>query len=403
MSVNTFLQNRPVRRWVLAAVFAGANNGCSWDEFTLVKPPTAPPPPVDGFVIRAEGITPEKLPAENSPQAQLAGAHELFRKEEYEKAEQLYHHLAEKKNISPSIVQEARFYEAESLRMQARFPKAADTYADLMKKFHNNPYREQCNQRMFDIATFWLEDTWAQMKEREEKRRGERWVVWPRYVSFEKKEPVLDREGRALELLDQVRFNDMNGPLADKALWLAGLVKMENEDFREAEQYFTQLHEHHGKSPFAPRAVELAIFCKQMATGGSDYDGRKVAEARKLVDVALRMPEMDEKKKQALVQQLKSITAQQAEKDYKTAEFYRRTGHPGPAYFCYDIVRRRYPGTEFAEKAAQKMVEMRAALEKKGGEEHRDPVSAGPDAPRRFPGVNELAPPPRSLPSGLDR
>jgi outer membrane protein assembly factor BamD (BamD/ComL family) len=402
MPVNTLLLTRPVRRWFLAAALAGSG-GCTWDEFTLVKPPIAPPPPVDGFVIRADGAAPEKIPEKDSVQAQLAGAHELFRREEYPSAEAIYHHIAEKKNISPTLVQEARFYEAESLRLQGRYPKAADTYADLNKKFRNNPYRDQANQRMFDIATYWLEETWAKMKEDDEKRHGERWFVSPRFVSFQQKTPLLDREGRALDILDQVRFNDMNGPLADKALLLAGHVKLFNEDFKEAEQYFTQLTEQHPKSPFAPQAIELAIFSKQMATGGSDYDGRKCAEARKLVDQALRMPEMDEKKKQALMQQLKSITAQQAEKDFKMADFYRRTGHPASAYFYYEIVRRRYPGTEFADKATQKMLELRSKLEAEGADEHKLPSAAGPDAPRRFPGVNELAPPPRSLPTGLDR
>jgi TolA-binding protein len=402
MAVNTFLRTRRVRRWVLAAVCAGAS-GCSWDEFSLVKPPVPPPPPADGFVLRPEGMTPEKMPTGEGSAAQLAGAHEFFRREEYDKAERLFHHIAENKKNQPALVQEARFYEAESLRLQAKYPKAADTYADLMKKFRNNPYRDQCIQHMFDIATFWLEETWAQMREEDQKRHGERWVVWPRLVSFEDKKPFLDREGRALELLDQVRFADMNGPFADKALFLAGHVKLFNEDYREAEQYFTQIHEQHPKSPFAAQALELAVFAKQMATGGADYDGRKLAEARKLVDAALRMPEMDEKKKQAMINQLKGITAQQAEKDFKMAEFYRRTDHPGSAYFYYEIVRRRYPGTEYSQLAAQKMMEMRAEVEKKNGEEPRDPAATGPNAPGRLPGVPETAPMPRSLPSGLDR
>jgi TolA-binding protein len=402
MVVNTMHLTRRWRPWVLAAVCAGAG-GCSWDQFTLTKLPTPPPPPVDGFVLRQDGLSPEKSPAGPGAAAELAGAHELFRREEYDQAERLYHHLAENKKNQPNLVQEARFYEAESLRLQGKYPKAADTYAGLMKSFRNNPYRDQCNQHMFEIATFWLEETWQHMREEEEKRRGERWVVAPHLVSFEQKKPLVDREGRALELLDQVRFNDMNGPLADKALFLAGHVKLFHEDYREAEQYFTQIHEQHPKSPFAAQALELAIFAKQMATGGADYDGRKCAEARKLVDAALRMPDIDEKKKQALINQLKSITAQQAEQDFKKAEFYRRIGHPGSAYWYYEIVRRRYPGTEYAQQAAEKMLALRADLEKKNGEERREPGAAGPEAPRQLPGVPELAPPPRIAPSGLDR
>jgi outer membrane protein assembly factor BamD (BamD/ComL family) len=399
MVVNTYLLSRRWRRWLLAAVLGGAG-GCSWDQLSPFKPPTPPPPPVDGFVLRREGLSADTVPDKDKLKVELAGAHELFRQEQYDKAQQVFHHLTSNDKNPPPIFQEARFYEAECYRLQGMYPKAADTYADLMKKFRNNPYRDLCNQRMFDIATFWLEDTWAQMREEEEKRKGDRWFVEPRFVSFEKKKPLVDREGRALEVLDQVRFNDMSGPLADKALFLAGHVKLFKEDYREAEQYFTQITEQHPKSPFAAQAIELAIFSKQMATGGSDYDGRKLAEARQLVDAALRMPEVDEKKKQAFVNQLRGINAQQAEKDFKQAEFYRRTGHPGPAYFYYEIVFRRYKGTEYAEQALARMREMRAELEKKGAEERHEPTEGGPDPMGSLPGGKE---PPRALPNGVTR
>lgn len=53
-----------------------------------------------------------------------------------------------------------------------------------------------------------------------------------------------------------------------------------------------------------------------------------------------------------------------AEKDFKMAESYERTGHPCSAYFYYEIVRRRYPGTPFCEKATTRMLELRRDLEK---------------------------------------
>jgi len=121
----------------------------------------------------------------------------------------------------------------------------------------------------------------------------------------------------------------------------------------------------HPNSPLAPEAVRLAIISKHMSTGGPDYDGRKVAEARIMVDTALRTyPELAQKESGFLEKQLGSITLQQAQKDFNTAEFYRRTGHPGAAFFYYEIVRRRYPGTKAAELAAEKMEEVREAAER---------------------------------------
>jgi hypothetical protein len=50
----------------------------------------------------------------------------------------------------------------------------------------------------------------------------------------------------------------------------------------------------------------------------------------------------------------------EAERDFNIACFWERTGHPGSAHFYYEIVRRRYPGTPYADKAAKKVVELEA-------------------------------------------
>jgi outer membrane protein assembly factor BamD (BamD/ComL family) len=378
--------------------------GCAWDGFTLFKPPTPPPPPVESFVLRPDGLSAEKKPAEGGPQAALAGAHELYRQEQYAKAERLYHSIAENKKNPTPIAQEARFFEAECLRKQDELPRAADTYQRLLNDFHSNPWLEQANQRIYDIAMFWLVDTWAEMNEAEEKRQGKRWFVNPRFISFEKKKPLLDREGRALEKLQQVAYNDLRGPLADKCLFICGRVNLFRENYREADEYFSKVAETYKNSPYAAEAMEKAIFCKQMATGGSDYDGRKCAEARKMVDAALRMPGLDEAKKQKIAGQLASITAQQAEKDFKVAEFYRHTNHPGPAYFCYEIVRRRYPNSDYARLAGERQAELRGELEKKhGGDERREIPDSGSETAgpsQRFQGAKEMSPIPRGLPLG---
>ena len=117
--------------------------------------------------------------------------------------------------------------------------------------FPSGVYREQAMQHVFDIADGWLNDTREEMDEVREKRDGKRWVVWPHFVQLEKTKPFLDEEGRALEALQQVRYSDMTGPLADKALFMAGYVKLVNQDWREADHLFTQLYKNHPKSEYA--------------------------------------------------------------------------------------------------------------------------------------------------------
>jgi outer membrane protein assembly factor BamD (BamD/ComL family) len=340
-----------------------------WTRINNMGVPKAPDPPVESFVIRADGLAPSRPLKPDSPEARLAGARDLFRHEEYAKAERLYKSIADTKKAHPAVVQEALFYEAECLRLQGDWPKAADTYNDLLTKFNSQcPYREQAIQHMFDIANFWLEDTREEMRQSREKAEGKRWFVNGHFVNWEKRKPFLDEEGRAIEKLEQVRYNDIEGPLADKALFMAGAVKLYHENYRDADHYFSQIAERHPNSPLAPQAVELAIFAKHMSTGGSDYDGRKVAEARKLVQVALtNYPQLAKDKQEFLVRQLEGINLQQAEKDYKMAEFWRRTNHPGSAYFYYELVRRRYPGTRYASLSLEKMDQLRVQLEKKQG------------------------------------
>ena len=354
---------------------AGASSGCvwEWDQFNLFHPPKPPPGPSDSLVLHGDKLEPESLGTEGTAKGDLAGAHELFRRGEYSKAERVYHHIAENTKNTDVTAEEARYYEAECLRLQNKYPKAADTYNKMLTTFPSGAHREQALKRMYDIANYWLHDTDEEMKSKQD---GKHWFVVPAsFVHFDKTKPLLDEEGRAIQILDNVKINDMTGPLADKALWLSGTVKFFREDYVDADHYFSQLVEMHPHSPLAPKAMELAIISKHMSTGGPDYDGRKTAEARKMVHQALeKYPELAANKKDFLERQLIGINMQQAEKDFRTAEFYKRTNHPGSAYFYYEIVRRRYPGTPLADKAAEHMKELEALHQKDEAKEKTKPL-----------------------------
>jgi tetratricopeptide (TPR) repeat protein len=330
------------------------------------RPDPKAPAGVEGMVVRDGRLQADTAPGRGSQE--LAAALELYRQDKFAAAEKAFHKVAENTKNSPLVAEEARFYEAECLYRQNQHPKACDTYHKTLTDFPAGAFRDQAVHRIFDIANYWLDDTRTEMAEYHEKSEGKRSFVIPAWFHVEKQKPFVDEEGRALQALEWVHLNDITGPLADKALFLAGGVKFYREDYREADHYFTQLVEQHKDSPLAPQAIELAIISKHMSTGGPDYDGRKVAEARILVDTALRnYPELAREKSGFLERQLAGISVQQAQKDYKTAEFYRRTGHPGSAFFYYEIVRRRYPGTNFADLATRRMEEIRQQVEENGG------------------------------------
>jgi outer membrane protein assembly factor BamD (BamD/ComL family) len=351
----------------------------------------------DSYVMQGDQSVPVKPPVRGTPEARMIIAREAFRHQDYAKAERVFHRVGDNEKNPPKLVEEAKFYEAESQRLQEDLPGAAATYTDLMNKFPRNPYREQALQHMFNIANYWLNDTREEMKEYEEKEQGKRWAVVPRFVSFEKTKPTFDREGRAIQLLEAVRFADINGPLADKSLYLCGSVKFFEEDFAEADYFFTQVAEKHKDSEMAEKAMKLAIASKHMSTGGPDYDGRKCAEARILVQDALKLyPDMN--KDGFLDNQLAGIARQQAEKDFRMGEFYERTGHPGSAVWMYEIVTRRYPGTGVDKLAAERRDAILKKLDQEQGtapapKQQQEPSPHSPNRP-----AVEQAPTPRVLP-----
>ena len=137
-----------------------------------------------------------------------------------------------------------------------------------------------------------------------------------------------------------------------------------------------------------------------MSTGGADYDGRKVAEARKLVDAALgNYPELaNDRSRTSWSGSSAASTCSRPRRTYKMAEFYKRTGHPGSAYFYYEIVRRRYPNTKFAELAARAH-----ELSISSWSKRRTAQTKRATRRRRRRPSPEQAPPPRVLPPGLER
>jgi outer membrane protein assembly factor BamD (BamD/ComL family) len=374
----------------------------NWDLFK----PKPPPGPADSLVLRGDQLEAEKAGVEGKAAEELAGAHELYRRGDYAGARKLFRSVADNTKNAAAVAEEARFYEAECLRQQSYYPAAADTYVQMLNDFPSGAYREQAVQHIFDIANYWLDDTRKEMQQVKERREGKRWFVDQEFVHWDRTKPFLDEEGHAIEKLEQVHYNDITGPMADKALFLMGSVRFFDEDYKEADHYFSQLVEMHPNSKLAPQAVELAIIAKELSPGGSDYDGRKVAEARKLVHAALgNYPELASKKSEFLERQLIAITIQQAETDYKRAQFYERIGHPEPAYFYYEMVRRRYPGTKYAELATKRKGELEEQA-RKDGKPLPAPMPAKPPAngsrPAKPQAPPETAPPPRPLPPGLE-
>jgi outer membrane protein assembly factor BamD (BamD/ComL family) len=404
----------PTARGRLARLLLGGAAALAVHAGGCASHKPAPPGPSTSALVGGAGA--DQSPAKVS--GDLAAGQDLYRKSDWAGAEKLFHKIAEDTKNSPQVAEEARYYEAECLWREGKFPKAADTFHRQVMDFPRGAYSQPAAQKMFEIANYWLDDTRKEMDDWRLKQEGKKSVVIPAVFHMEKSKPLLDEEGRAIQILENVHTSDITGPLADKALFLAGSVKFFRGDYVEADHFFTMLYQMHKDSPLAPKAIDLAITAKSLENGGPLYDGRKVAEARQLIDTGLRAyPELAAQKGEFLQRRLVAINAQEAAKDYETAEFYARIHKPGSAYWCFEIVRRRYPGTHYAELAAARM----QVLHKQFEEEQRKAAAGGKgwhlwgSSPPPLPNdgaPTELAqppasappqqlPPPRALPSGM--
>jgi outer membrane protein assembly factor BamD (BamD/ComL family) len=328
---------------------------------------------------------------------ELDKARSLFDRKEYAQAKKEYYTLSMKKKMPPTMAEEALFYEAECERLRKRFPEASEIYLQLLNNYPRNRFQKQTLQNLFDIANYWLDETREVVKEQKEHRDGKRKVVWPvALVHFDDSKPFLDMQGHAMAILEKVYLTDIDGPLGEKSLSLLGDVNLFQGNYEEADHFYGQILKYHPNGPFATKAMEMSIVCKQMSARGSEYDGRTTADARQLVHRAkTAFPELANDKNEFLQKQLQSITLQQAQKDMGIAEFYERTKHPGSAYFYYELVRRRYPGTEQAKIATQRM----AYLKERAEREQNGESTGLFGLPRLFAKKTDVAPPPKQRPA----
>ena len=317
----------------------------------------------DSFILRGRGLERDKV-ADDKLQAQLDNAKRLYQKQEYKKAEPIFAKLASNNKNPVNLAEEARYFEADCQYMVGNLRDASGTFKSYFKEFRNGNYQEQANRRMFDIAEYWLVDTRKEMEAYEELREGKRWLVMPAsFIHFGKDMPALDREGHAVGLLQDIYINDALGPVGEKALFYLATVKFFREDYKEADFYYKQLYEKFPNSPLAPKAIKQSIICKQVCNHGPLYDGREVESSRKLIDTAVRAYPQLRKDEEWMQRQLVAINAQQAERDFNIAKFYERTGHPGSAYFYYELVKRRYPNQKVAAQASERMAELRTKVD----------------------------------------
>ena len=287
-------------------------------------------------------------------------ADQLFEKKEYKSAGKKYHSLAKKYEDTP-LEEEALFKEGECYFSLQQLPAAEEAYAKLLKKYINTRYTPQAVERLYSIATYWLDD--ARLEANKEKAKTSRFTRMVNF--FDKTRPTFDTEGRALKTIETIAQHEPSGPIADDAIMLAGAYKFSQENpdkyFLAANDY-EQVVLNQPKSEHADKAYFLGVQAYLKSYRGTQYDPSELNKAEQLAKAALARKSLTGEQRTKLEQDLKDIEMQRAERDFARGQDYVNMRRRNAARFYFGQVVSKYPETEWAKKA-------KVELQKLGGPE----------------------------------
>jgi outer membrane protein assembly factor BamD (BamD/ComL family) len=354
---------------LLTGLLVAGTSGCQSENKLLTvfvppwkmeKPDVKEFPKADSLVMRGNGLEKaEKIWHER--QADIETGKQLIAEKQFAAGEKLFHKVGNDKKCPEQFREEGLFYEAECQRLQTHYRAAEETYSQLFKEHPTTQFTERADRGLFEISLHWLEPVRKQMEEYEEHREGKRWFVMPvSFVHFSSDMPIFDVEGHATRVLEGISIREkmLHTALGEQVLLYLGTLRFFREDYDDADRFFTDLFQLYPNSKYAAKALKQSVVCKQLRTGGTVYDQRTVEESRKLIHTAQTAYAEFAKDQEWIQKQLVGINLQQADRDWRIAEHYRWTKHHGSAYFYYELVRRCYPNTEYAAKAADRIREM---------------------------------------------
>jgi len=356
-------------RWLIAcALVAGGTTNSALAQGpgfgSSVPGYGGPPSGVDPTARRTPGVTGEDIfskwsksfkrsyreftgngPDETVAQEHFAQADEHFRRGEYKQALALYRKAAVRLPDS-GLEEDAMFMQAECLFFMDQYPKANDKYENLLSKFDNTRHLDTVVARQFTIGRYW--ESLQQTKPI--------WTLVPNVTN--RKRPLFDTTGNALATYESVHLHDPTGPLADDSIMATANAHFLKGRYADADYYYTLLREQYPQSEHQATAHLLGLRAKLRRYEGPHYDGEVLKEAEELLrTMLLQFPDQltDERERLLIAQQ--AVRAQQAERDWKMAEYYARRKQYGAARYYYRSVIDEYSETRFAELAQQKLIE----------------------------------------------
>lgn len=241
-----------------------------------------------------------------------------------------------------ALHQDALFMQGESLFFANDLNGARDAFEKLQKEFPRNRHSDRAAARLFSISKYWIDIS---------KAGSDSWYT---VNLFDSTRPLRDADGHAVKVLDQIRYDDPTGKLADDATMAAAAEHIRSEQYEKADEFLTDLRETFSDSDHLFLAHLLGIRCKLEIYAGPRYSERVLDEADTLVQqTRRRFPnELREQKfADLLARAAAEIDYHKAEKLAYRAEYRERQKEYGAARELYQKILRDHPSTPQADQA----------------------------------------------------
>jgi outer membrane protein assembly factor BamD (BamD/ComL family) len=270
------------------------------------------------------------------------------RRESFLQAAKLFGKSAEASE-GKALAQDALFMEGESYFFADKLPAAAEAFQKLQKDHPRNRHTDQVAARLFSITRYWVDST---------KATGDPWY---KLNLMDGTRPKLDTDGHAIRVLDQIRYDDPTGRLADDATMAAAAEYIRQEKYEDADEFLTDLRETFTDSEHLFIAHLLGIQCKLKMYRGPNYSGLVLDEAQELIaKTRQRFP--DKLRESNYVDMIARSAAEvgfkQSERLMTRANFREKRREYGAAAHYYQRILDEYGETPQAETARKRLSEI---------------------------------------------
>ncbi|MGD9634326.1 MAG: outer membrane protein assembly factor BamD [Pirellulales bacterium] len=271
----------------------------------------------------------------------------LFEEKSYGAAAEAYAKAADRA-VDMRIKEDALFMLGESYYFDDRCIKARDAYNELADKFPSTRYLDKLVEREWAIARYL------------EAYATAHYDVPMSPNAWDKTRPWFDTMGHAVKTYENIRMNDPTGPRADDAIMATAGIYFRTNRFDDADYHYDLLRKEYPRSEFQFEAHLLGLQSKLRKYQGSDYDGTPLEEAQVLVK-QLRTnfgSQLSAEERERLQMVSGQLHQELASRDMQMAQFYDGTKNYGAAKTYYAEVINKYPDSEFAKSAKERMLAM---------------------------------------------